>query len=109
MGNNLQDISTFDIDGFWHSTDYKYAYHIFTKQQDNGYSLEVSIVNNQLVSDDITLVKVDDSIVSTFIETWSNGNRSYTFKDDAKNEILNSTTTFGGGIYSRTVKVYSFI
>ena len=27
----------------------------------------------------------------------------------AKNEILNSTTTFGGGIYSRTVKVYSFI
>ena len=29
--------------------------------------------------------------------------------DVAKNEILNSTTTFGGGIYSRTVKVYSFI
>ena len=29
--------------------------------------------------------------------------------DNAKNEILNSTTTFGGGIYSRTVKVYSFI
>lgn len=28
---------------------------------------------------------------------------------NAKNEILNSTTTFGGGIYSRTVKVYSFI
>lgn len=27
----------------------------------------------------------------------------------AKNEILNSTTPFGGGIYSRTVKVYSFI
>ncbi|MSC54271.1 hypothetical protein GKD71_13910, partial [[Eubacterium] rectale] len=22
--------------------------------------------------------------------------------------MLNSTTTFGGGIYSRTVKVYSF-
>lgn len=37
MGNNLQDILTFDIDGFWHSTDYKYAYHIFTKQQDNGF------------------------------------------------------------------------
>ena len=29
--------------------------------------------------------------------------------DATKNEILNSTTTFGGGIYSRTVKVYSFI
>lgn len=29
--------------------------------------------------------------------------------DITKNEILNSTTTFGGGIYSRTVKVYSFI
>jgi len=37
MGNNLQDILTFDIDGFWNSTDYKYAYHIFTKQQDNGF------------------------------------------------------------------------
>ena len=31
------------------------------------------------------------------------------FENKAKNEILNSTTTFGGGIYSRTVKVYSFI
>ena len=30
-------------------------------------------------------------------------------KNNTKNEILNSTTTFGGGIYSRTVKVYSFI
>ena len=29
--------------------------------------------------------------------------------NNPKNEILNSTTTFGGGIYSRTVKVYSFI
>ena len=29
--------------------------------------------------------------------------------DFTKNEILNSTTPFGGGIYSRTVKVYSFI
>ena len=29
--------------------------------------------------------------------------------EETKNEILNSTTTFGGGIYSRTVKVYSFI
>lgn len=33
---------------------------------------------------------------------------SFIFKN-TKNEILNSTTTFGGGIYSRTVKVYSFI
>ncbi|RHD94716.1 hypothetical protein DW775_08105 [Agathobacter rectalis] len=31
------------------------------------------------------------------------------FSTYSKNEILNSTTTFGGGIYSRTVKVYSFI
>ena len=31
------------------------------------------------------------------------------YKNSTKNEILNSTTTFGGGIYSRTVKVYSFI
>ena len=31
------------------------------------------------------------------------------YEKETKNEILNSTTTFGGGIYSRTVKVYSFI
>ena len=99
MGNNLHDISTFDIDGFWHSTDYKYAYHIFTKQQDNGYSLEVSIVNNQLVSDDITLVKVDDSIVSTFIETWSNGNRSYTFKDDGTYTFDTGKSGRGGAYF----------
>lgn len=65
--------------------------------QDNGYSPEVSIVNNQLVSDDITLVKVDDSIVSTFIGTWSNGNRSYTFKDDG-------TYTFDTGKSGRILK-----
>ena len=34
---------------------------------------------------------------------------SFSNKTNSKNEILNSTTTFGGGIYSRTVKVYSFI
>ncbi len=33
----------------------------------------------------------------------------FIFTTGTKNEILNSTTTFGGGIYSRTVKVYSFI
>ena len=33
----------------------------------------------------------------------------YTGNFKTKNEILNSTTPFGGGIYSRTVKVYSFI
>ena len=33
----------------------------------------------------------------------------YGIEIQTKNEILNSTTTFGGGIYSRTVKVYSFI
>ena len=36
-------------------------------------------------------------------------NRSNLYIITPKNEILNSTTTFGGGIYSRTVKVYSFI
>jgi predicted outer membrane repeat protein len=36
-------------------------------------------------------------------------NLIYSALPKPKNEILNSTTTFGGGIYSRTVKVYSFI
>jgi len=40
---------------------------------------------------------------------WQNVNDTMLIWCGSKNEILNSTTTFGGGIYSRTVKVYSFI
>ena len=40
---------------------------------------------------------------------WHGGQTSDKGEKNPKNEILNSTTPFGGGIYSRTVKVYSFI
>ena len=45
----------------------------------------------------------DERIIMSLKDTYP----EHTFS--AKNEILNSTTTFGVGIYSRTVKVYSFI
>jgi len=45
-------------------------------------------------------------IITPFVQKRKTG---CPVKKETKNEILNSTTTFGGGIYSRTVKVYSFI
>jgi len=50
----------------------------------------------------------DEKVVEIEIERLHDF-KNHPFKVQAKNEILNSTTTFGGGIYSRTVKVYSFI
>lgn len=46
---------------------------------------------------------------SVYMEQKPETGKSTDKTKNTKNEILNSTTTFGGGIYSRTVKVYSFI
>lgn len=50
-----------------------------------------------------------NSATYTIQQITDNCKYFFIFFTVAKNEILNSTTTFGGGIYSRTVKVYSFI
>lgn len=131
--DDLQDLRGFAIDGFWHSTDYRYVYHIYTQNPDNGFgtlyfadleskakakhgqvkqtssysvilkameddgfSSEVFAVNNQLVSDEITLVKAEDWIESNLIGKWSDGKKTYTFKSDGTYEVKTSKDWYWG-------------
>lgn len=125
--NDLQDLRYFNIDGFWHSTDNRYVYYIYTQHPDNGFgtlyfadlegraeakhgqvkqtssysvilkamednvfSPEVFAANNQLVSDEIVLERVDDSIVSALLGTWSNEDVTYTFDTDGDYHVKTS-------------------
>lgn len=131
--NNLQDLRYFNIDGFWHSSDYKYVYHIYTQHPDNGFgtfyfadleghskakhgqvkqtssysvilkamesnefSPEVYASNNQLVSDEITLIKADDWIASSLIGIWSDDSKTYTFDSDGTYEVKTSDDWYWG-------------
>ncbi|MDO5410186.1 MAG: hypothetical protein Q4F21_06990, partial [Lachnospiraceae bacterium] len=131
--NDLQDLRYFNVDGFWHSSDYRYVYHIYTQHpdsgfgtlyfadldggskakhgqvkqtssysvilkamEDNGFSPEVYASNNQLVSDEITLVKADDWIASSLIGVWSDGSRTYTFESEGKYEVKTSDDWYWG-------------
>lgn len=131
--DDLQDLRGFAIDGFWHSADYRYVYHIYTQNPDNGFgtlyfadlegkakakhgqvkqtssysvilkameddgfSPEVFAVNNQLVSDEITLVKVEDWIASNLIGKWSDGKKTYTFDSDGTYEVKTSKDWYWG-------------
>lgn len=121
LSGNKQNISSSYVDGFWHSTDGKYAFYIYTHSQDNGFGTlyyinlptnhsdaihgqvkkvsdssvilqtmgckpitpELFAVDGKLVSDDLTLEKIDESISANLLGNWSDGgDRSYTFKDD---------------------------
>ena len=121
LSGNKQNISSSYVDGFWHSTDGKYAFYIYTHSQDNGFGTlyyinlptnhsdaihgqvkkvsdssvilqtmgckpitpELFAVDGKLVSDDLTLEKIDESISTNLLGNWSDGgDRSYTFKDD---------------------------
>ena len=127
------EVNNFNIDGFWHSTDYKYVYHIYTRtpdngfgtlyyanlegaaeakhgtvqqtssssmilkaMEDNGFSPEVHISGNQLVSDEITLVKADAWIASSLIGIWSDGDKTYTFDSDGTYEVKTSDDWYWG-------------
>lgn len=131
--NNLQDLRYLNIDGFWHSSDYKYVYHIYTQHPDNGFgtfyfadleghskakhgqvkqtssysvilkamesnefSPEVYASNNQLVSDEITLIKADDWIASSLIGIWSDDSKTYTFDSDGTYEVKTSDDWYWG-------------
>ena len=121
LSGNKQNISSSYVDGFWHSTDGKYAFYIYTHSQDNGFGTlyyinlptnhsdaihgqvkkvsdssvilqtmgckpitpELFAVDGKLVSDDLTLEKIDESISTNLLGNWSDGgDKSYTFKDD---------------------------
>lgn len=129
----IPEVNTFNIDGFWHSTDHKYVYHIYTKSPDNGFgtlyyanlkgaaeakhgtvqqisstsmilkameddgfSPEVHVSNNQLVSEEITLVKADDWIASSLVGIWSDDNKTYTFDSDGTYEVKTSKDWYWG-------------
>lgn len=36
--NELQDLRYFSIDGFWHSSDYRYVYYIYTQHPEAGFA-----------------------------------------------------------------------
>lgn len=131
--NELQDLREFSIDGFWHSSDYRYVYHIYTQHpdngfgtlyfadlegeskakhgqvkqtssysvilkamEDNGFSPEVFAVNNQLRSDEITLVKAEDGLASILAGRWSDGRITYTFDSDGEYEVKTSNDWYWG-------------
>ena len=64
--------------------------------EDDGFSSEVFAVNNQLVSDEITLVKAEDWIESNLIGKWSDGKKTYTFKSDGTYEVKTSKDWYWG-------------
>ncbi len=125
--DELQNLTYFNIDGFWHSTDNRYVYYIYTQHPDSGFgtlyfadlegraeakhgqvkqtssysvilkameddvfSPEVFAANNQLVSDEIVLEKVDDSIASNLFGTWTNEDVTYTFDMDGNYHVKTS-------------------
>lgn len=120
--SQLQNLSDFNIDGFWHSADGRYVYHINTKyyslsplhyidlegsdevkngnvvqtssfgitlkaREDRGAKFEVVAANDQLISDEITLLRTEDYIANRLLGTWGNESRSFTFKSDGTYEV----------------------
>lgn len=153
----VPEANYFNIDGFWHSADYKYVYHIYTQSPDNGFgtlyyadlegdaeakhgtvqqissssmilkameddgfSPEVHISNNQLVSDEITLVKADDRIAFNLTGVWSDDDKTYTFDADGTYEVKTSDDWYWGryfiidesqivlGEHNEDLKVYDY-
>lgn len=49
---------------------------------DRGAKFEVVAANDQLISDEITLLRTEDYIVNRLLGTWSNEDWSFTFKSD---------------------------
>ena len=71
------------------------------KTKENIYIVEWIISNKEWIFSGLGIAIISAFFAILKTKTPKGG--------EAKNEILNSTTPFGGGIYSRTVKVYSFI
>ena len=130
---SLQDLRYFDIDGFWHSDDLRYVYHIYASNPDNGFgtlyftdlkyggkakhgqvkqtsnysvilkamenngfSPEVFAVNNQLKSDQITLIRANTSIANQLLGDWSNGETTYTFDSEGKYKVKRGNDWYWG-------------
>lgn len=131
--STLQELTEFNIDGYWYSTDYKYVYHIYTQTPDNGFgtlyfanlegqkepkhgqvkqtsaysvilkamesnefSPEVFASNNQLVSEEITLIRVPDSTVYNLRGYWSDGVVTYSFDSDGNYHVKDEDESYWG-------------
>lgn len=138
LSGNKQNVSSSYVDGFWHSTDGKYAFYIYTHSPDSGFGTlyyinlptnhseaihgqvkkmsdssvilqtmgckpitpELFAVDGKLVSDDLTLEKIDESISNNLLGNWSDGgDRSYTFKDDGSYTFHASEKSGSAGKY----------
>lgn len=69
---------------------------ILNATEDGEFSPEVFAEGNRLVSDEIILERVDDSVVSNLIGTWSNGDTTYTFDTDGKYRVKESDDSYWG-------------
>lgn len=67
------------------------SYSVILKaMEDNVFSPEVFAANNQLVSDEIVLERVDDSIVSNLLGIWTNEDVTYSFDTDGNYHVKTS-------------------
>ena len=69
---------------------------ILKAMEDKGFSPEVFAVNNQLKSDEITLIKAQSKTVNNILGSWSNNNVTYEFKDDGIYDVDKSTGSYWG-------------
>ena len=73
------------------------SYSVILKAMEtNQFSPEVYASNNQLISDELTLIKTDEWITTSLIGTWSDGKRTYTFDSDGSYEVKTSSDWYWG-------------
>ena len=73
------------------------SYSVVLKAMENNeFSPEVYASNNQLISDEITLIKVDDWVASSLIGVWSDDSKTYTFDSDGTYEVKTSDDWYWG-------------
>lgn len=54
---------------------------------DRGAKFEVVAANDQLISDEITLLRTEDYVVNRLLGTWSNEDWSFTFESDGTYQV----------------------
>lgn len=73
------------------------SYSLMLKpREDAEKSFELFSVNNQLKSDEITLNRVDDSIIYNLLGLWGNTDVSYEFYDDGKYKVHKGKDSYWG-------------
>lgn len=63
------------------------------------FSPEVSVSGNQLIAEEITLERVEDSVANRILGTWTNGNVTYTFDTKGEYQVKKSSDSYWGQYY----------